>query len=329
MNIIAQLFFLISLIVEFNAAHLLLENKIGNALISHLIVSSLVTFTTQIYLSGAFRKIDWPFYLFVFLLVCFVPFGGILISLFIIISIHRLRTKFHEHAEILDSAINITQLKPVHFKYGAGGALRKLMHHEYNPLERTGALFAIGQEKFSDINKFMYELLVDDSDEIRLLAFKILEQQETIITEDIKKTLQILKNQDLESDLEKHAKYKKNLAMLYWELVYSNLVFQELEASILQKALSYTLSALDNLHEDAVLWTLLGKIYTRMHQYRKAEEAFAKAISFNVSPSQVLPYLAEIKYKERDYVATKECLNLKTLLDVPLVAPVKKFWDLT
>jgi polysaccharide biosynthesis protein PelE len=329
MKIIALILFIIGLLVELYSVHLFLENMLVQAFINHLIVSAIFACAAQIYLRPFFKNIDWRFYLLIFLLVCFVPVGGILISLFMIFNIYRLRTKFHKDVEILDNTINLSHLKPVKSQYGAGGAIRRLLLNKYNPVERTNALFALGQEKFNDINKFMYRLLVDDTDEIRLLAFNTLEQQETLITDNIKKILQILKNHNFNTHAEGYAKYEKKLAMLYWELVYNNLVSQELEASILQKALSYTLSALKILSEDAILWTLLGKIYTRMQKYSQAESAFAKALSFNVSPSQVLPYLAEIKYKKGDYAATKQYLNLSTLLDVPLIAPVKRFWDIT
>ena len=72
----------------------------------------------------------------------------------------------------------------------------------------------------------------------------------------------------------------------------------------------------------------MGKIYKYAQQYQLAESAFQKAISFHISPAQVLPYIAEIKYKTHDYQAIKQYLNLSdTLLDIPQIASVKIFWD--
>lgn len=239
-----------------------------------------------------------------------------------VFTLFHFHKQFYKHAESLDNRINIQQLKPIKSLYGEGGALRNLLHSS-NPYQRTEALIRLGQ--FADVNKIMYHLLADEADEIRLLAFNILEQQERFISEDIEQLLKLLDTDKLSEEI--RAKFEKNLALHYWELVYRHLIFSELEHSIIEKALSYALSALRILPEDATLWVLLGKIFIRLKKFPEAEEAFNKTLFFNVPPSQVLPYLAEIKYNQRDYLAVKKYLDSDVLLDVSLIAPVKYFWD--
>ena len=116
--------------------------------------------------------------------------------------------------------------------------------------------------------------------------------------------------------------------MQYWELIYNHLIAPELAESILEKALSYALAAVSVLKKDGATWVLLGKIYMHLKQYNLAEEAFSNAVLFNISPAQVLPYLAEITFKTHDYIALQNYLSTSdTLLDIAQIAPVKIFWD--
>ena len=195
-------------------------------------------------------------------------------------------------------------------------------------IERTKAFFALSQTQLSSINNLFYKLLPDTSDEMRLLAFGILDGQEDMITNRINKLYSMLERKNL--SYEAYAKLEKDLALQYWELIYSHLIAPELEESILEKALSYALSAVKVLNEDASIWILLGKIYKHSKHYSQAEHAFTKAISFKISPTQVLPYLAEIKFITRDYTAMHNYLiKSETLLDVEQIAPVIHFWDRT
>jgi polysaccharide biosynthesis protein PelE len=196
-----------------------------------------------------------------------------------------------------------------------------------NPTDmRANALFALGEGNLRQINKIIPSLLRDKSDEIRLLAFNIQDQQEGLLSEDIEKLLALLESPELEPD--NKAKIEKTIALLYWEFIYRNLLLPELEPSTLAKAEYYALSAVKVLADDATLWGLLGKIYQRAKQYDKAEQAFNKIREFNTSPSKVLPYLAEIKFRMRDYAAVRQYLAESDILsDVAMVAPVKRFWS--
>ncbi|MDR3502838.1 MAG: hypothetical protein P4L79_09670 [Legionella sp.] len=312
----------ISLIIELNLIDLASESLVADPLFPHFIACLILSLAAQMFLKSYFKQVNWSFSVFIFLLTFFIPLWGILIGFFVVFTLFHFRKQFYKHSENLDNSINIQQLKPINPLYGEGGAIRSLLYSS-NTYERTEALIRLGQ--FADVNKIMYRLLADEADEIRLLAFNILEQQERFISEDIEQLLNLLETEELSEAV--RAKFEKNLALHYWELVYRHLIFNELERSIIEKALSYALSALRVLPEDATLWVLLGKIFTRLKSFPEAEAAFNKTTFFNVPPSQVLPYLAEIKYNQRDYLAVKKYLDSDVLLDVSLIAPVKYFWD--
>jgi tetratricopeptide (TPR) repeat protein len=162
---------------------------------------------------------------------------------------------------------------------------------------------------------------------MRLLAFSILEEQESNITKKIEQLFSMLASDNLSANMV--AQCNKNVALLYWELIYHHLVSPEVETLILNKAQSYALAALKVLKNDAALWVLLGKIYKYVKQYDKAEDALLKAFSCKASPAQVLPYFAEMKYNIRDYQAMQYYLSASdSLSDIAQIAPVKRFWGM-
>jgi len=324
--ILLAAFLLLGLITEVLSVQLLFQNSLEMSLIIHGTASISISLAVLLFLGRYYRHEIWIAFIFTLLLCFFIPVSGLIIILFVVSSVFSTHTKYHKHVEILDDSINLTEVRPVRRRFGAGGAVMHLLNKARPTSDRAKALFRMGEGNLAHVNRFMFKLFADKSDEIRLLAFNILEQQESSITEDINKLLEILKTPDIKA--ETRAKIEKNLAMLYWEFIYKRLLLRELQPAILQKAEQYALSALKVMDNDATLWGLLGKIYERLKKYDLAAEAFAKTAEFNIPPSQVLPYLAEIEFHVRHYGAVQKYLNeSETLSDVALIAPVKRFWS--
>lgn len=236
------------------------------------------------------------------------------------------RWKIHPFAYRGDEAINLDQIQPYHSHYGAGGVILHLFQDNAPIKERSAALFALRECPLSQINPLIHELLPDTSDDIRLLAFNILEGQESSIMSRIEALLLRLKTVPDGEPLIK-AQCQKSLALLHWELIHHHLIEIELEETIINKAIASALSALTVLSDDAVLWALLGKLYQHRQQDLLAVEAFETAMSCHSAPTEVLPYLAEIRFKQGDYSAIQALLSQSdALLDMMQIAPVKRFW---
>lgn len=292
----------------------------------NLITSLVLTIFARLILGGYYKKHPWCFYLFIFFLCCSLPVLGEILGTFIVFTIFNKHTHFHKYAEILNNPINLFHLKPFRPKYGAGGGTLLLLNQSPSTIERTAALFKLAESPLSQMNSLLYQLLPDNSDEIRLLAFNILDEQEGRMMQSIHKLQALLQKEDLTTNM--HAKIEKNLAKLYWDLVYDHLILPELENSMLEKAQYHALSASMVLTQDGTLWSIIGKIYSKRKQYQLAEEAFNKASALNVEPSKVIPYLAEIYFNRRDYKTVHQYLSrAPSLVDIPLIAPVKRFWS--
>lgn len=270
--------------------------------------------------------VAWGFYWFIFLICFFIPGLGEIISIFIVFSLYHQHAKFHEHIEILDNSINLLKIKPLNAEYGAGGGLLRLLDQKAPPENRTNALFKMAKLPLSQMNSMLYELLPDSSDELRLLAFNILDEQEGRMSQTISQLQTELLN-DTNSETIK-ARLQKNLAQLYWDLVYQRLIIVELEKSMLEKAQSYAKNAAKVLTEDGTLWSLLGRIYSRLNQYQHAKQAFNKARALKAPAAKVIPYLAEIHFKNLDFIeVAKDLSSTPELQDITLMAEVKHFWN--
>lgn len=323
--ILSLILLIIGCFFELFAVKLCLNNIIVPALFSHLCSALVVILGLKLFLSRHFKS-SFNFYLYSFLLCFFVPIFGIALAILISFCLYKQHGKSPDYAEFVDDLINLDDIQPIYSHYGAGGATFKLMKRNEQPLERTRALFDLSQTQLAQINKILYKLLPDTSDEIRLLAFNILDQEESLIAKEMHKLFAMLKTPDLEP--ETYAKFKKNIASLYWELFYQNLILKELEKPILENALNYADSVISVLKNDSTLLALLGKIHLGLGELPQATEWFSKTTHFNIAPSQVYPYLAEINYKLKDYVAVQKYLNMsETLSDIEAIAPVKLFWN--
>lgn len=326
MIFLSGLLLLFGLVIEFNSAQFVLFNLIGIASLEHVFASVLFAVSAKLFLNGLYTGANSSFYWLLFLLCYFVPGFGIIISIFIVTSLYYLHERSHKYVEVFDATINLEEIRPFYAKYGAGGASLRLLKQDETASERSKALFNLSKTNMSNINTLIGQLLPDPSDEMRLLAFNILDEQENRIAQRLSQSFAMLATAKKNHPL--YAQCEKNLAMLYWELIYDHLISPELEDSIVKKAISYALSASKILKNDATLWILLGKIYNYLKQYHKAEKAFNQVVLSETSAASVLPYLAEIKFKVHDYGAVQDYLNQSpTLLDVALIAPVKRFWD--
>jgi len=289
-------------------------------------ISLLLTLSARILLHKLFKHHTGWFYAYIFLFACFLPIVGGLIGLFIVTFVYIKHTNFHEHAELIDDTMNLEDIQPLVTKYGSGGARRQLLNQLSSKHQRTDALFKIAQSQSTDVNLLFYQLLPDTSDEIRLLAFSILDEQENRLTKSIHEVQTLLQTHPTGSKT--YAQLEKNIAQLYWEQAYQHLIITELEHALLEKAHRYALSASHLLIDDASLWILLGKIYTRLKQYSQAEASLDKARKLKAAPIKIYPYLAEIYFNKRDYPSVKKYLSISASLnDIYPIASVINFWD--
>jgi polysaccharide biosynthesis protein PelE len=204
--------------------------------------------------------------------------------------------------------------------------IREILTSESSSItEKINALTTINLETSSRANLINRALLSETADEIRLLAFSLLAKQENEINEQINHLLNKLKNT---SNKIFAAKIHKHLALLYWKLIDFNLAQEDFVDFTINKSLAYANKALKEFPEDNALWVLLGKIYISQNDITKAYDALNRATRLHASDRKVLPYLAELSFKNKNYEEMKNYLFMnKSLHNIPALSPIINFWE--
>ncbi|WP_347251474.1 hypothetical protein [Legionella sp.] len=189
--------------------------------------------------------------------------------------------------------------------YGTSWADVRLHSSNYSPEERNQALYSVSKGLPRDTNRIYSSLVSDDLEELRICAFSMLENQQDFLQ---KKINQFLKKYEEILEPKKKAFIAKQIALLYWELVYRNLADQEFRSILLEQSNFYANIALEILSDDTTLLILLSRINMENGQIKEGLSNLSMASKYNAPNSKIYPYLAELAYKKREYNTVKEYL---------------------
>ncbi len=209
--------------------------------------------------------------------------------------------------------------------FGVAGQRAVLRSKNAHLHRRIEALASAASMNYASKNEILRGLLPETTDEIRLIAFQLLESQEKKISKKIHWLNRMLKRARTSEEL--HYGYKI-VAQLYYELVYQSLVQPELRDAILLTAFEYVQKALSLDSTDAVCWALQGKIQLKRKQYIEAEQSLLRATELCAQPRETFPYIAEMYFKKREYAEVEKIFDAyPALSDLPLVGHVARFWS--
>jgi hypothetical protein len=167
------------------------------------------------------------------------------------------------------------------------------------------------------------ELLGDEADDLRLLAYGMLDNREKTLNALIDDLLKKLKG-CLDPDLRQL--YQKQLAELYWAFAYENLAEGDMLAYMLAQAEHYTRAALET-KPDGDLWVLLAQVLIKQQKPGEVDAAFKQAIKLGMPAMRIQPYLAELAYQRHDYQSVREHLQLIPFNNQsPQIANIQRFW---
>ena len=186
------------------------------------------------------------------------------------------------------------------------GPVRAQLTDPDAPVEtRMRALLSIQELPSRVANPVIREMLSDPSDDVRLVAYGILDGREKRINERIQAARAQLEGADPMGKL----LADKELAELYWELVYQGLVQGDLQKHAAAQARVHFDAALKIAPDDAALWALGGRLANFAGQYERAWHAFSKAIEFGLPEVRALPYLAEVAFRMRRFDRVRQLLE--------------------
>ncbi len=174
-------------------------------------------------------------------------------------------------------------------------------------------------------NPILEDLLGDSTDDVRLVAFGMLDAGEKKLNAHIQRERALLERAQTP---EQRGTCLRHLAELHWELIYASLAQGELRNHILGQARGYLDAALEaGLAPDSGLAFLRGRILLAQGDVDNAQLALEQAIALGQPLTSALPYLAEMAFKRRDFVRVKQSMRQLAELNVASrTRAVADFW---
>jgi tetratricopeptide (TPR) repeat protein len=211
---------------------------------------------------------------------------------------------------------------------GLSGVRERISQQNLSPEIRIKSLMALQQSSTKVATGLINDLLSDSNDDIRLLAFGLLDQREKKLNRqitDLRKQLDALTIEEFEA---KPALLRR-LGELHWELVYEDLVQGDLRQFSLRQAESYIRKCLQaSRTSDPITLFQLAKILNAAAQYPDALRTLQQAMDAGLSKSRAKPYLAEIAYNLRRYDLVHQVLwEMKGSPLTPRLRPLVDLWS--
>jgi hypothetical protein len=156
-------------------------------------------------------------------------------------------------------------------------------------------------------NPILEDLLGDSSDDVRLVAFGMLDAEEKKITVHIQR-----EREALAGTLVPEQRYTClcHLAELHWELIYAALVHGELRRHLLGQAREYLDAAVAvGVAPTSGVSFLKGRILLAQGQDEQARQAIQQAVDLGQPRISALPYLAEIAFRQRNFGLVKQIMQ--------------------
>jgi len=179
--------------------------------------------------------------------------------------------------------------------YGSGGALG-ILERSTRADQRIRVVLATRKMDDRDAVPILRVALRDPVDEVRLLAYALIERKEKRISGAIREQLDRLEHEEGQGI----TAIRQRLAELYWELAYLGLATGEVERHILREARRHAREALAGGAANAAeLHFLLARIALRREEVVEAGDELAAAERAGLPRNKLLPYRAELAFAAR------------------------------
>lgn len=174
-------------------------------------------------------------------------------------------------------------------------------------------------------NPILEDLLGDSTDDVRLVAFGMLDAEEKKLSEQIQREREALA---CDQTQEQRFTCLCHLAELHWELIYASLAQGELRHHILNQARKYLDQALEvGIAPNSGLLFLKGRIFLAQGEMEAADLALQQAVAMGQPKISALPYLAEMAFKRQDFKQVKQLMaQILELNAASKTRAIAEFW---
>jgi hypothetical protein len=229
----------------------------------------------------------------------------------------RIEVPFPESLE--DDISDATPLEPV--------PIAQILQGNFSLRARTDAVMALRQMDARKAVPLLRLAFSDSSEDIRLLAFAILERREKQLRSRIRRALAELEPRARELEVAERAAWHRRIALDHWELVYAGFVTGDFTARVLDAAVEHATFAL-KLTFDSATAILLARVHLQRSEPTLAVYWLAQARQAGVAPAATAPLLAEAAFALRRFAEIPLFLSSASpsQLQRAEVGPVADFW---
>lgn len=186
------------------------------------------------------------------------------------------------------------------------GALSATLRYCPDPERRLAAVLAVRRLRDHNDCRVLRLALTDPVDDVRLLAYSILDRREQSFNA-LLKNLNAQLNET--PDERRRARIRKRIAQINLEMIGLGLSRGDVEGYLLTEALRHVEAALAVEPDDRDGQFLLGTIALRQGELATAERALLKAQVLGMSLEAVLPPLAEIAFRQQRFTMVSNYLR--------------------
>lgn len=298
-------------------------------LLVHGIASVIITPVAWFLMPARYHEPKLLVMLFLFSLCFFIPvLGSLGFVIAEIITVFLPKLSFaHDFIRI-----SIPEYQAVHENKKAEfrlGRTQEQLRNRQLPLDlRMKALLTIQNRPTRYTANLLREALSDQFDDLRLLAYGILASKEKQISQRIHDVLNTLRTATEQAQAEAAYLAARELAELYWELAYQNLVQGGMRTYALEQIQLYAAQALQWRETDTGLRMLAGRAHLLAGNLEQAESEFKEAIALGLPAVRVFSYLAEIAYLRRDYMTVRRLIDQHHIeSQLPRLRQTTEYWD--
>lgn len=206
-------------------------------------------------------------------------------------------------------------------------ARARLLNRNAPLAAREEALMALSATGVAGSGNLLREMLADPTDDLRLLAYGMLDRREREITARLAAERRLLQLAESIDDRDSARVICGRLAQLYWELVYQGLAQGDNARFALEQTLIFAERSLSEQPSDGPTWLMIGRVRLARGELRAAEGAFKEALAYQMPRRSVLPYLAELRFAQRRYRDVRTLMReLGTQPGSATLGTLQDFW---
>jgi polysaccharide biosynthesis protein PelE len=191
-----------------------------------------------------------------------------------------------------------------------------------DPALRSRALNALSALSPRVSSRSLRQLLGDPIEDLRLVAYGLLDRAEKRLREQIAKM-----EKQLAAGAVQPVPAHRAMAELHFELVQQHLVQGDLRNYALTESHEHIEQALRVEPEDGGLMQLRARIWMEQQEWQKAQQDLQQAVATGLPPQRTAPWLAELAFKQHDWAAVSQTLQaLSANTQTPRMAAAVRYW---